>query len=367
MFRLRVIQARFGDCLLLEFGYPDTPKYILIDGGPSGVYAAHLHPELLKIPAAGRKLALIILSHVDNDHVIGLLDMFADLKADQDNNQPPFISIDGLWHNSFQRTIDPLELRTGRLQSVLGAYKAAGIRVNSTSFGLEGIGEGQNLRTMSLSLGISVNPGFEEKAISLESAPDKIPIDNIFLRVIGPTKKNLSNLRKKWDKWLRDQETRIETANLLSAADLDDSIPNLSSIIVLAEGEGKKILLTGDALGRDIIKGLGQAGLLDAEGKVCIDLLKLPHHGSWRNVNDDFFRKVIADQYLISADGTDDNPDIQTLKSLVKVAHQQGRTAHLVLTNHTPSLDELKKDMNPDEFDYTLKTLQPNQHSLLIE
>jgi hypothetical protein len=367
MFRLHAIQARFGDCLLLEFGSPQAPKYILIDGGPAGVFDADLKPELLLIPAAQRELVLMILSHVDNDHVLGLLDLLAELKAEQDNGQPFFTRVDQLWHNSFQSTIDPLGKRTGRLQAILGAYKTAGIRPTSTAFGLEGISEGQSLRMMSELLGIEVNPGFDGKPISLENAPAPIQFDNLSVRVIGPNKKNLANLRKKWEKWLRDQETRVETADLLSAAKLDSSIPNLSSLVVWVAGENKKMLLTGDGLGRDILQGLGQAGLLDAAGKAHVNLLKLPHHGSWRNVNVEFFERVTADQYLISADGTNDNPDTETLQTLVRVVHGQGRVAHLVLTNQTPSLDELQATPGIAAADYTLQILPPDQHSLLIE
>jgi len=34
MLTLHIIQAEYGDCLILEYGIQPNPKYILIDGGP---------------------------------------------------------------------------------------------------------------------------------------------------------------------------------------------------------------------------------------------------------------------------------------------------------------------------------------------
>jgi hypothetical protein len=91
---------------------------------------------------------------------------------------------------------------------------------------------------------------------------------------------------------------------------------NLSSIVVVAEAGGKSILLTGDARGDDILDGLEAEGLLKKGGTVHFDVLKLPHHGSERNVETDFFRQVTADHYVISADGRDGNPEVATLQMI---------------------------------------------------
>ena len=77
IFSLDVRRARKGDCLLLHFGSRDEPGLIVIDGGPRGVYAAHLKPRLQQIRAA-RGLApeeplgvdLLMISHVDDDHIV---------------------------------------------------------------------------------------------------------------------------------------------------------------------------------------------------------------------------------------------------------------------------------------------------------
>ncbi len=84
---------------------------------------------------------------------------------------------------------------------------------------------------------------------------------------------------------------------------------------MLAEAAGKRILLTGDALDVDIVDGLASAGLLD-NGTCHVDVLKLPHHGSDRNVSAEFFAAVTADHYVVSGDGRHGNPEMHTLELL---------------------------------------------------
>ena len=62
-------------------------------------------------------------------------------------------------------------------------------------------------------------------------------------------------------------------------------MPNLSSIVVLVEVGGQKLLLTGDAHGDDIVKAWEELGLATP---AKVDLLKMPHHGSIRNCTEKF-------------------------------------------------------------------------------
>jgi hypothetical protein len=84
---------------------------------------------------------------------------------------------------------------------------------------------------------------------------------------------------------------------------LDRSVVNLASIAVLYELGGKRFLHPGDSRGDQILTGLAAAGLLDADGRIEVDVLLLPHAASANNVSTEFFRRVRAHQYLFSAHG----------------------------------------------------------------
>ena len=90
------------------------------------------------------------------------------------------------------------------------------------------------------------------------------------------------------------------------------------------------MLLPGDARGDDILAGLQSAKLLRS-GTCHLDLLKLPHHGSNRNVETDFFRQVTADRYVISANGEYGNPEDDTLQMISEARGKADFT--LSLTN----------------------------------
>src|SRR4029079_15655839 len=113
--------------------------------------------------------------------------------------------------------------------------------------------------------------------------------------IVGPLKDQLEALQAEWDKFVKKKGATPEDHAAAIAAYADKSVPNLSSIVVLAELDGKRILLTGDARGDKILEGLEFSKVIPSEGKLHVDILKVPHHGSSRNVEIDFFQRITAD------------------------------------------------------------------------
>jgi hypothetical protein len=364
MFKLHTIQAEFGDCLILEFGTKARPRFILIDGGPPNTFKDHLDPALQSI-VRSKKLDMVLLSHVDNDHIVGLLDLLAALEEDDANEQPRRMKIAGLWHNSFQKALDPDGQITQRLQMLMAT---AGVRNASMPFSANaffGVKEGNRLRLLAKKLKLPANKGFQDDLILLETASQPIKFGKLTFRIVGPNQANLQALREEWLAWLAKAEEKMGS-NPSALANSDQSVPNLSSVVLLAECEGKTILLTGDARGDHILAGLEQAGLL-TDGKLHVDMLKVPHHGSNRNVTAKFFKKITADTYIISANGKYGNPDYDTLKWIVDAAHSAGRQIEIIATNSTSATRELKRSHKPADFGYRL-TLKPKaEHSIAVQ
>lgn len=109
----------------------------------------------------------------------------------------------------------------------------------------------------------------------------------------------------------------------------DDSIPNLSSIVALAEADGRRVLLTGDARGDKVLAGLEMTGLLAPGGTLSLDLLKVPHHGSDRNLATIFFQRLPARHYVFSGDGEHGNPERATLEMLLEARGMDDYVIHL--------------------------------------
>lgn len=83
----------------------------------------------------------------------------------------------------------------------------------------------------------------------------------------------------------------------------DTSISNQASIVFTFEYGSSQILFTGDAWADAIPVG-------------AYDLVKLPHHGSARNISDELITRLDTNAFLICADGTS-HPNKQTIAKLV--------------------------------------------------
>ena len=108
-----MIQAKKGDCFLLEYGINKNPKYILIDGGPSTIYDDYLIKELKKIKKKTGKIELTILSHVDDDHIKGLLDYLGELYPTKNKE---IVDFETIWFNTFGKSFSIDDDTVDRIQ-----------------------------------------------------------------------------------------------------------------------------------------------------------------------------------------------------------------------------------------------------------
>lgn len=85
-----------GDCILIELEHPDC---ILIDCGYKTTYNTELRPLLLRLNAEGYRISLMIISHIDRDHIEGAVHF---LRENGDAEIPAIIPVDEIWIRLFQ-------------------------------------------------------------------------------------------------------------------------------------------------------------------------------------------------------------------------------------------------------------------------
>jgi ribonuclease BN (tRNA processing enzyme) len=317
-----------------------------------------LKNELRSIKNSNHALDLVVLSHVDNDHIMGLCQMMLDLQQEQNDSR---LQIGGLWHNSFSDTIvDCTDIQPMLKGFITNLVEHGQTMPNARTMAF-GIREGDRLTSLANELHIGINELFARGLILGAIATAPIQIDNLGVRILGPTRQNLVKLCKSWQKWL--EKTRSRT---FAATEVDKSIPNLSSIVILAEADEKKILLTGDGVGDDLLENVRQMGLLADNGRLHVDIMKVPHHGSTRNVSREFFDTITADRYVISANGRYGNPDLESLERLVESANHQKRPIEIILTNHTSVIEKLCKKYGPDEYGYSISVMPTGASSQVL-
>ncbi len=360
IFSLDVRRARKGDCLIVHYGTADDPGLILIDGGPAKVYQPHLKPRLAEIKkkrglgaADSLPVDLLMVSHIDDDHINGILELTRELVDAKDSNEKLPLRIRDFWHNTFDDIIgnNPKEL----LAAVTASFGAASLTGEPDEEGLEpeaarvlaSVGQGFRLRDDARKLNFRVNRQFNEALVMATEDGEPVVIGKgLKFTVAGPLQPELVALQKDHDAFLKKKKEDKETTAALAAFS-DTSVANLSSLVLLAEvevdGETKTMLLTGDARGDKILKGLELVGLLDDDGKMHVNILKMPHHGSDRNMDQKFLERITADHYVFSGNGEHGNPERETLQMLLDANGDADFTIHL-----TYPVDEIDVDREKD-------------------
>ncbi len=373
-FTLEVLPAKEGDCLLLHWGSQAAPKLALVDGGPGRVWEDSLRDRLEQIRqargAATLELDLVMVSHVDNDHIVGVKKLFSEVQSGSVALRPR-----RLWHNTFN---DVLNDATDKYYATL-AGSAPGNREKQLAKELErkrvkdaaevareiasvlaGHGEGRALRN-SYAAVRAADPGAMAKLNSpftglITDAGGKKSLGGLSIRVLGPSSAQIDKLQKAFDKYIR--EKGLVTASVL-AAYADESVTNLSSIVCLVKAGSKSILFTGDARGDFVLAALKKAKLYTATKPLKVDVFKVPHHGSSRNAEADLFEHVRAKTYVFSGDGKHGNPDRTTLE-MVFDSRPAADVYDVVLTYPVAATDKLRKH----ELEKKGKTWDAKKHSI---
>jgi beta-lactamase superfamily II metal-dependent hydrolase len=137
--------------------------------------------------------------------------------------------------------------------------------------------------------------------------------------------------------------------------------PNLSSLVLIAACNGKKMLLTGDARGDKILEGLELVGALKTRGTMHVDMLKMPHHGSDRNMETAFLRRIRADHYVFSGNGEHGNPECSTLEMLLEARGSKAAyTVHLTYPIDEIDVARKKNWENQQQREKTRHETNPN-------
>ena len=305
MARLECLGAKHGDCMVLHHG---TTK-ILFDGGPSGIYSNFLKPWIkAHKPDDGPVVFdLGMVTHIDDDHINGLLALTNDMVSALDDSEAQSVRFGQFWFNSFSG-LTGQDFHSASVASVVAAASDPAFDPRDERFSdartgeiIASIGQGHELSNNLGKLGLPGNGVFNGLVLGRR----KVKIaDGLEFDVVGPGEVRLKKLRAAWNK-------KIPVGTIAKIT--DTTVPNLSSIVVLVTAAGKTLLMTGDARGDDVLDYLRKAGH-KTDGSVQLDVLKVPHHGSERNVDLNFFQKAPAKCYVISADGEFGNPDPPTIQ-----------------------------------------------------
>ncbi len=362
--KLEIFQSDKGDCMLLE---AKSGELMLCDGGMRPSMRNHVRDKLGQLRKQEREIEFAYISHIDNDHISGVLQLLEDevkwrVYDYHQNGQPvkppkeprpPVIK--GILHNGFR------DLITANEKPIASLYAAKAIEsqlsmmapslfgtavpelvdaaeeMQAIATGIpEAIQVSKLIAPEALDIPLNQPPGVTGPARLLYAGGpgDEFDLGSMKFTLIGPTEKELKDLRDGWNHWLRNNKERLKkirsemkkridefsTGTLTdSPFDLRDwegipdyegvTVPNVASLMFMVEEAGKRLLLTGDAQQDFILAGLKRTGFLD-DGYLHLNVLKVQHHGSEHNMDIDFAKKVSADHYVFCGNGEHENPDL---------------------------------------------------------
>ena len=306
------LPAMAGDCILIELEHPDC---ILIDCGYKTTYNTELRPLLLRLSAEGYRISLMIISHIDRDHIEGAVHF---LRENGDAEIPAIIPVDEIWINGFFNTLFPrLEFKHREIDELsleerkMLSDKLKSLKMSFPDEGYISATQCKALERLCVQNGYRVNCSCPDRIVKRsamrysEVATNRISIAGCQIAILNPGEPQLEALSRELDRemirWfgrdykiqqsdeftqlfellmeLYEEPTSSEpimamSANLKSWLGTSLLAPmnavNRSSIVVEIIYHGRNMLFTGDGESSDWVEFLAP----------IYDLIKISHHGS---------------------------------------------------------------------------------------
>ena len=325
MFRIDLLPAEYGDAIWIEYGRLRRRHRLLIDCGTSAVFP-RLRERILALRESDRHFELLVITHVDADHIGGALDL---LRQQQELG----VTFGEIWFNGYVHLTPGGVVPRPEAEDILGPL------------------QGEVLTELIVANGAAKwNAAVQGGALVVpESGPLQVLRQlpgGMKLTLLSPFQGQLDRLRPAWDAACRkagivagaatvDDRTRLDEVeeprdedDLLGDPDVgqlaarpfkpDRAAPNGTSIALLAEYAGRRALLSGDAFAPVMLDALARLPG-NSPGRLRLDAVKMSHHGSRGNTSVELVRAVQCENWLVSTNGKQfRHPDREAIARVIR-------------------------------------------------
>ncbi|WML34386.1 MBL fold metallo-hydrolase [Clostridium sp. OS1-26] len=322
--------------ILIDCGYVSTTEFII--------------EELKEIKKNNQKLDLIILTHIDNDHINGARDVLKYLLEKK-------IDVGEVWYNDYLKILegDYLEEDIPKdAEEFISSLSQVEYKNDSTIPVKEKIGHNSAVCVAEYltkdELYNKWNKTFDRGSIYVgEDNLRTIKINDVAVTVLGPRKSILDDIFKEWQDYLLDYingEVKVKNIKVAKAfekyfvairsvckkvekskcsldsisdmveyCDYDTDIVNRSSIAVVIEFKGKRLLFLGDSSPIDMEEQMERYIKNNCNN---FKLVKISHHGSKNNLSKEMIKMMNCEKYLVSTNGKKfKHPDVETISKII--------------------------------------------------
>jgi len=308
-FTIEALPAGNGDALWIEYGADGVTNRVLVDcGTPATSKPLLARTDLL--PENERFLELLVLSHIDADHIGGALPFLKAFKRG--------LRVGDVWFNGWRHI-------SGQLTALQGEMFSTAIQ----------------------DFELPWNVWRDGKTIVVDGASElpthRLP-GGMTLTLLSPRRAELEKLKPVWvrelkryglepggrvdfSRFLRGTPSTIADAAALADIDAladapfggDGGAPNGTSIALLAEFKGARALLAADAHAPVLVESIKTLLRQSGDARLKIDLYKVSHHGSQNNVSAELIQLLDCPRYLVSTNGDHFyHPDRQAMARILK-------------------------------------------------
>ncbi|MDP0506039.1 MAG: MBL fold metallo-hydrolase [Fusobacterium sp. JB019] len=256
----------------------DKITNIFIDSGFKGTYIRGVKPEIKKISDNNGEIDIFIITHVDQDHIGGLLNFI-----ENDNEKFDKI-VKEVWFNCY---------------------------TNDTFLDFsEKISFSQGLKLKDY---LIKNDKFNDKLYFFNKK--NIERNNISFLILSPNREILKNFLLGMKKE-EEVSKKIASKNNDYSCDIEElynetfkenlTIENLSSLAFIISINNRNFLFSGDASAKIMYSSLKDLGY-SKDNKLKLDYFKLPHHGSENNLSKELLEIIECYSFIISTNGDHNN------------------------------------------------------------
>lgn len=319
-----ILPAYNGDSILIKtYDEKSNEFIILIDGGTPSTFEYSLKKKLKTLT----RINLLVLTHIDSDHIGGLINFFK-------NNIIENIEICEIWYNQpdlvlYNQKSDKALISVPQAEDwkTLIKQKKSDVLIKeiTTENGIINI---NGLEFTILSPTKAIKNKLYEVWLKEKNKPKKVALKSLISISTSDYSKSFDELNK---------------IDFKPEKSINNDIYNASSISFKLKCPDISFLLLADSRPEVVsnsLRDLGYSVMMPLE----VNFVKISHHGSLNNTSQELLSLIKSNNYLISTNGGTSNHKHPSRETIARIVYKSNRLEDTVLNIYTNyDVDKLKE------------------------